>query len=314
MHIGLVVDATCDLPPEYVAAHNITVLPVRIDIDGQVFSDRRDAAETQRFLDQQLGSRSHDAHTQAYSAEEIQSLFLEQLVPRYDCLFCLTITAARSPIHANLSQASYAVLSNYHEARKAAGREGPLLIRVIDTQTLFAGSAVVAAEAVRLIAADTPASHMRERLEHVSHNTYAYMLPRDLYYLRARAKKKGDRSVGLFSAALGSALNIKPLLRGWRGDTGPVAKVRGFETGAQTLFHHVAERIDAGLMVSVVCLSYGGPLEQLHDLPGYTEVVDACQAQDVQLLESPMSITGMVNVGAGTVTVGFACEEYAASF
>ena len=40
---------------------------------------------------------------------------------------------------------------------------------------------------------------------------------------------------------LGSALDIKPLLRCFRGETGPVGKVRGFEQGAQTLFEYAAD-------------------------------------------------------------------------
>ncbi len=70
---------------------------------------------------------------------------------------------------------------------------------------------------------------------HIANHSYGYMLPRDLYYLRARAKKKNDRSVSLFTAMLGSALDIKPILRCFRGETGPVGKVRGF-TGSRGSF------------------------------------------------------------------------------
>ena len=59
------------------------------------------------------------------------------------------------------------------------------------------------------------------------------MVPRDLYYIRNRARKKGDRSVSLLSAALGTALDIKPVLHAYRGETGPVAKIKGFEAAAQ---------------------------------------------------------------------------------
>src|SRR3546814_5762387 len=70
---------------------------------------------------------------------------------------------------------------------------------------------------------------IRTRLEQLAANTYGYLVPRDLYYIRNRARAKGDRSVSLCSAALGTALDIKPVLRGYRGDTGPVAKVKGFD-------------------------------------------------------------------------------------
>ncbi len=309
MRIGLIMDASCDLPQAYVDDHHITVLPIRIEVDGQTFSDRRDDAETRRFLDQDLGSRSHAARTEPYSADEIQALVLDELVTTCDCLFCLTITASRSPIHANAGKASFGVLKNYREVRDKAGLHGQFLMRVIDTQTLFAGAGVVVAEAVRLIEAGSAPADIRERLEQVARCAYGYMLPRDLHYLRARARKKGDRSVGLFGAALGSALDIKPILRGWQGRTEPVAKLRGFDHGALALFEHTANRIRDGLMVPTVCVSYGGALSDLRALPGYELISEACGESGVTLLESTMSITGMVNVGEGAITVGYACAE-----
>lgn len=314
MRIGLVMDASCDLPQAYVNQHQITVLPIRIDIDGQVFLDRRDEDEVQRFLDENLGARSHSANTEPYTAEETQNLILEQLVTQFDYLLCLTITAARSGIHANITKASFGVLNGYHAIREQAGQQGQFQMRVIDTQSLFAGAGLVVSEAVRLLGSSQSSAEIRERLELIAHNTYGYMLPRDLHYLRARARKKGDRSVGLIGATLGSALDIKPILSGRRGQTSPVGKVRGFDKGCEVLFGHVVERISAGLLTPTICLSYGGDLAQLHDLPGYADLRAACMQYKVELLECRMSITGMVNVGEGAVTIGFASEEYVASF
>ncbi|HET6553882.1 MAG TPA: DegV family protein, partial [Dyella sp.] len=259
-------------------------------------------------------SRSHSAETEPCSIEEVQKLVLDKLVLEQDCVFCLTITATRSAINDHVIKASFAVLKNYRDVRERHGITGPFLMRVIDTRTLFAGSGPVVVEAARLIEAGEAPAAIRERLTLVANNAYGYMLPRDLYYLRARAKKKGDRSVGLMSAVLGSALDIKPLLRGYRGETGPVGKVRGFEQGAETLFNYAAKRVHAGLLVPVVCVSYGGDLAELGKLPGYAALRTACDECDVELMEAPMSITGMVNVGEGAVTLGFAAEEHATDF
>jgi len=147
---------------------------------------------------------------------------------------------------------------------------------------------------------------IRERLELLAHNVHGYMITRDLYYMRARARHKGDRSVGLISAALGSALDIKPVLHGYRGETGPVAKIKGFDNAVQKLFDFVGQRVKAGLMTPTVCISYGGELADLRALPGYAALRETCQAQGVDVFEAVMSLTGMVNVGKGAVTIGFA--------
>gem|GEM_PF-3667801 len=74
----------------------------------------------------------------------------------------------------------------------------------------------------------------------------------------------------------------------------------------QKLFDFVGQRVKAGLMTNTVCVSYGGELDDLRALPGYASLRQTCEAHGVQLFESVMSLTGMVNVGKGAVTVGFA--------
>jgi DegV family protein with EDD domain len=314
MRMGLAIDASCDLPQAFLQEHGVAVMPVTVRVDEEIFLDDRSDVEIRRFLERKLGDRSHSAETEPCTVEEVQQLFLDKLVLEQDCVFCLTVTATRSPINDNVIKASFAVLKHYREVREKAGISGPFLMRVIDTRNLFAGAGPTIVEATRLIAAGEAPAAIRERLTHIANNSYGYMLPRDLYYLRARAKKKGDRSVGLFSAMLGSALDIKPLLRGYRGETGPVGKVRGFEHGAETLFNYTAQRVHAGLLVPAVCLSYGGDLADLPKLPGYAALRSACEECDTTLLEAPMSITGMVNVGEGAITLGFAAEEHVAEF
>jgi len=221
-------------------------------------------------------------------------------------VFCMTITKTRSPIHDNALQASFAILNDYKPVRQAAGFTTPFALRVLDTQNLFAAQAVSAIEAVRLRDSGASVQQIRERLEELAGNVHGYMVTRDLYYMRARARHKGDRSVGLLSAALGSALDIKPVLHGYQGTTGPVAKIKGFDTAVGKLFGVVGRRVRAGLMTPSVCVSYGGELEELRALPGYAAMRAVCAEHGVEVYETVMSLTGMVNVGKGAVTVGFA--------
>ena len=115
----------------------------------------------------------------------------------------------------------------------------------------------------------------------------------------------------MLSAALGTALDIKPVLRCFRGDTGPVAKVKGFEPAVEKLFDFAARRVKAGLMTPTLTLCYGGRLDEMRALPGYARLREACAAQNVEVFESVMSTTGMVNVGRGAVVVGFAAADHA---
>ncbi len=310
MRIGIVVDSACDLPGDYLREHGITILPVTLHIDNETLVDDRNEESTQRFLAENIGARAHSAETEAFTVEQIRDLFLERLVIDYDCVFCLTIMSTRSPIHANASQASFAILKDYRPIRRNANVPGPFLMRVIDTGNVFSAQGVSAVEAVRLRAAGESPGRIRERLEAIAHGTYGFLLPRDLHYMRARTQKRGDRSVSWLAATLGTALDVKPLLRAHRGETGPVAKVRGFEHGAETLFGYVRKRVRAGLLTPTLCVSYGGDLADLAALPGYAELKATCADHSVELFESPMSMTGMVNIGTGAVTLGFAAEDH----
>ena len=306
MRIGIVVDSACDLPQDFIAEHNIVLLPITVRIGEAVLADHRDEQATLSFLHAHVAEHGAEAETIPFSVNQIRDLFLQRLVIDYDHVFCMTITKTRSPIHDNALQASFAILNDYKPVRQAAGFNSPFALRVLDTQNLFAAQAVTAVEAVRLRASDASVQQIRERLEELAGNVHGYMIARDLYYMRARARSKGDRSVGLISAALGTALDIKPVLHGYRGDTAPVAKIKGFDAAVQKLFAFVGKRVAAGLMTPTLCLSYGGELSELRALPGYTALRQTCEAHGVDVLESVMSLTGMVNVGKGAITLGFA--------
>ena len=71
------------------------------------------------------------------------------------------------------------------------------------------------------------------------------------------------------------------MLHGYRGETGPVAKIKGFDNAVQKLFAVVGQRVRAGLMTPTVCISYGGELDELRALPGYAQMKDVCAGHGV---------------------------------
>jgi DegV family protein with EDD domain len=314
MRYGIVVDSCCDLPTPVFEAHKVVIMPIRIRIGDMEFDDDRSAETVARFFNENLGARSHNAETEPFTPEQVTELFLSKLVIDYDCVFCHTITASRSQIHANAKQASLAILNRYHSIRKDAGVPGPFVLRLIDSGTLFAGQGIGVLELIRMIGEGATTGAIRERVEYIDQNTHAFMIPRDLYYLRARAQKKGDNSVGWVSAALGSALDIKPILQGSRGETKPVGKARGFDQGISKLCAYTQERVRAGLLTPNLCVSYGGSLFELEAMPGYAALKQTCAEHDITVHESPMSITGMVNVGVGCVAIAFAAPEHKLPF
>jgi DegV family protein with EDD domain len=302
------------MPADFLAKHHVIVLPVAIHIGDETLVDDRNPDLVRRFIDEKLFERSHNAVSEPYTSEQVQDLFLNRLVLEYDTVFCMTVMASRSGIFANAQKASFAILNKYRKVREDAGIKGAFMMRVIDTHTVFAAQGVTLYAATQLIAENHTVGEIRERLDYIVQNTHGYLLPRDLFYLRERTRARGDRSVSLVAAGLGTMLDIKPILRAYRGETGPVGKARGFEQGAQKLFDYARERVLAGLLVPVLCISYGGELDELWRLPGMGELRQSCIDQNVELMVSPMSVSGMVNIGVGGLSLGFAAPEHKLAF
>lgn len=310
MRIGIVVDSACDVPADFIEQEDITILPVTVQIGNAVLADMRNEQATLNFLTGDTAAQAYNAETTPYTVQQVHDLFLGRLVLDYDYVFCICTTRTRSGIFDNAQQASYTILNDYKPVRAASGNTTPFSLRVIDSQNVFAGVGVLAIEAARMRAAGETPPKIRAHLENLANSTHGYMVPPDLYYLRNRARTKGDRSVGLLSAALGSALDIKPVLYGHAGNTEPVAKIKGFENAVEQMFKFTGNRVMAGLMTPTVCLSYGGELSEMRALPGYQRLRDVCENNKVEVFESVMSLTGMVNVGKGAVVVGFAAPPH----
>lgn len=308
MRMGIVVDATCDLPQEFIAEKGIRVLPIHIRLGDEKVMDQRDPDATLHFYNEHLAERGMDAETSPYSADEVREEFLRDIVLDFDCVFVITVTSTRSPIYENAQKASFQILNEYKAIREQKQVPGLFTMRVLDSQTLFSGTAVLAAHAADLIEQNLAPNQIRKQLEDLRNHISAYMVPSDLYYIRTRAKKKGDSSVGLMTYAIGTALDIKPVLHAYRGETQPVAKIRHYDNAVNQMFEHAARRIQEGLHCPHVCISYGGELAKIDQLPGFSTLLAVANENKVQVHKAIMSATAAVNAGGGAVAVAFASD------
>lgn len=309
MRIGLVVDSVCELPYDYCRANDLVILPTKVRLAGHEFFDLHLPEVADDFYRNHLAN-AQSAETAPATAEEIEALFLERLVIDYDYVFCMITASARSPTFDNATQASLSILSRYKAVRAAAGVVGPFALRVIDTQNVFTAQAVLAVEAVRMVKAGETPNRIKERLDQLILSTYGYLLPRSLYHLRMRAAKKGDRSVGWVKYALGSALDLKPLVRSHLNETGAVASLRHFDDGAARVFHFLVQRMREGLLVPTVSLAYCGELPEMRKLPGYRDFITVARELGVEVLETVASVTAAVNVGEGSLGIGFCAPPH----
>lgn len=311
MRIGIVTDASCDLPGSFLQAHGIGILPVHIVLGDTQIEDRRDERATARFYAERQGAALQAAQTRAPDVDALRGFFLERVLPFCDYALCVTISATRSSLYDSAAKAAFALLAAQQSAGDAV--QSPFAMRVIDSKSMFSGTGLLVAEGARLAAAGATPLDLRQRLEDLRERVCAYMVPDDLYYLRARAQAKGEKTVDWLSYAVGTALDLRPVILGHRGETQVLAQVRGRRRALERLFAHIARQIEHGLDTEEICVSYGGALEVLHALPGYAELRAVAARHCVTLLESMMSMTAAVNVGAGCLAIAYAGERRAFS-
>lgn len=310
MRTGIVIDSACDLPPEYIEQHGIHILPISLHLGYEQLKDVRDPEATQEFYRKYLLEKTIEAETAPLSAEEIKHLFLNELVLKYDRVLVITITQTRSAIFANATEASYAILKQYRKYRQKAGISGSFYLTVVDSKNLFTGVGVLVHEALRLLNEDGLAfGAVRGAIEQLSQQVYGYLIPNDLFYIRYRASKKGEKSIGLLGYHFGSLLDVKPIIRFHRGSSEVVGKERGFNRALISLFGITRQAIDQGLATQVVNISYAGNPEIIRRKRAFIELETYAKERNIEILLSVMSTTGGINVGPGALALSYIAGE-----
>lgn len=310
MRVGLIVDSACDLPSEFIRKNDIFILPLTAIINGQTYVDDHDPKVTAEFYDRGLLLKGHHADTEAFSAESIQKLFLEKIVTEYDMAFCETVDRSRSEIFDNASVAMNQVMARYQPVREKAGKSGPFSMRVIDTGQVFAGQGLMAAHTLRLIDQKLSKNALRHEVERFSDRIYTCLIPRDLHYMRERARRRNVKSISAVSAFLGKTLKIAPIVWGHGADGTTVAKARSFDSAVEKVMDYAVRRVEAGLLTPYVSLSCGMSADEIEQMPGLDRLRDACRRHKVELLLCQMGITGSIYLGPGSVCLSLAAEDH----
>ncbi|HEY8554799.1 MAG TPA: DegV family protein [Burkholderiales bacterium] len=176
----------------------------------------RDPTLAMRFYRTYLEHRDIDAETAPYTPQETAAFF-RRLLTRYERILCITITSRRSRIYEHCNEA--------RRLLNAGDR-----IDVIDSNSLFAGQAAVVAAAIEMREQGASFDEIVREVRHCATIVEAYAMPHDLYYMRARARRRGDKSIGLLQYLAGQALDIKPIIHARGAETAVVTKARGCRT------------------------------------------------------------------------------------
>ncbi len=310
MRIGVVIDASCDLPRSFLEDQRIHVLPSLLDLGGKRLVDDRDPDTTMQAYRRYFTDRELPCASAPCSIEEMSALFLEQLVPRYDRVLVIAPDAARSRVFQQATDASYAILASYRERRQQAGLSGSFALRILDSGSLAAGQGVLAWRASSLAReGDMPFEKYRAALASDAARVRCLIVPGDLYYLRNRGLGGPGEALGAGAYALGKVAGIHPVLELAGGALKVVARGRGFPAAAAAALDRARQALRSGIGPAAVILSFGGDPRILRDLPAYQDLEAQAASQRVELHLALMSATTGARLGPGALTVGWIDSE-----
>ena len=152
MKIRFSADSTCDLSPEYIDRHDITVIPLTVSMGGRDYTDGLDIAPDDIFRHVDAGGEL--PKTAAVNVEAYRAKFGEML------------QTCDAVIHFNIS----AEFSSCHEHAVAAAEGLP--VYCVDSRNLSSGIALLLCEAVDMVEAgcDDPQAvldHVRGLIDRV---------------------------------------------------------------------------------------------------------------------------------------------------
>ena len=276
--IAIVTDSNSGITQEMGKSMGIHVIPMPFFIDGALFLE--DITLTQEEFYKRLGENS-DISTSQPSPGEVMECW-EELLKEYDEIVHI-------PMSSGLSSTCHAAqsLSEEYEGK----------VYVVDNQRISVTQKQSVEDAMVLRDAGKSAAEIKEILEAEKLQASIYITVDTLKYL-----KKGGR-ITPAAAALGTVLNLKPVLQIQGDKLDAFSKVRGWKAAKRTMLKAIEkdlkERFSEVEEDMVLGMAYTCSKEEAKEwkqeiaekFPGY------------EIVEGPLSLSVACHIGPGAMAV-----------
>ncbi|MGN6162531.1 MAG: DegV family protein [Marmoricola sp.] len=233
--VALVTDSTASLSCDWVAEHEVTVVPLQVVIGGTAYDEGVPGGVTAETLAEALKAWT-PVSTSRPNPEAFLAIY-KALAKDHDQIVSVHISGE---------------LSGTFESAQLAAAQAPIPVHAVDSRQVGMGTgfAVMAAQQARAAGLDGEAIAHAARKQGDATTTLLYV--DTLEYLR-----RGGR-VGATAALLGSALAVKPILAIEEGRITPRERVRT-ATKALARLQELAVAADAGRPARVAVAHLANP-------------------------------------------------------
>ena len=244
MSIKIITDSSCDLGINFIEENNIELIPLLLNLDGETLKDDLGKSLGYREFYEKLraGSMPSTSQINIYTFEE---KFKELLDKGYEILYI------------GLSSALSGTFNSANMARNNILEENPnAKIAVVDSISVSMGLGMLIKKACKMIEEGKMLEDIVQWIEENKNKVIHAILVDDLKHL-----KRGGR-VSASTAAVGSILNIKPLLK--LNNSGAVEvseKIKGKKKGLKRLASIVKENA-INIENEILYIMHGDVLEE----------------------------------------------------
>lgn len=194
MNYQIISDGACDLLPEYVSRHNITIVPFYVTFDGKEYLKEGEGIDHDSFYLKMINEHAVPK-TSLPSVQDYMDKFLpfvEQNVP----IICITITAKFSGSYNSACSARDIILENNKNAR----------ITVIDSTLNTASQGLFVNEAVKMRDGGISYEAAAAELERIKSSGKIFFTVGSLEYLIKNGR------IGKLAVLAGDKLGIRPTI------------------------------------------------------------------------------------------------------
>lgn len=203
-NIKIVTDSTTDLPKELLAQHQIEIVPLHINMDGETYLDNVTISPL-TFI-QRMKTAKELPKTSQPAVGAFVDVY-DRLGSNGDTIISVHMTGG---------------MSGTYQAACIAAEMSASQVHVVDSRMISQALGFQVMEAARMASEGRTASSIIERLKIIIDHTTLFVVVDTLQYLI-----KGGR-IGKAAGWIGTLLNIKPISKLQDGVVTPVARVRSF--------------------------------------------------------------------------------------
>ena len=287
MSIKIITDSSCDLGINFIEENNIELIPLLLNLDGETIKDDLGKSLGYRELYEKLraGSMPSTSQINIYTFEE---KFKELLDEGYEILYI------------GLSSALSGTFNSANMARNNILEENPnAKIAVVDSISVSMGLGMLIKKACKMIEEGKMIEDIVQWIEENKNKVIHAILVDDLKHL-----KRGGR-VSASTAAVGSILNIKPLLKlNNSGAVEAAEKIKGKKKALKRLASIVKEKA-INIENEILYIMHGDALEE-------AEYLKETILQELNFKEVKIEYIGTVigtHGGPGTIAAVFFGDE-----